>query len=62
MAKSFFEENKINVKIKDIANEDISEEMKNKFNRVMVPVIIIKNMVFIGFEDNKQKIKTILNK
>jgi glutaredoxin len=62
MAKSFFEENKINVKIKDIANEDIREEMKNKFNRVMVPVIIIKNMVFIGFEDNEQKIKAILNK
>jgi glutaredoxin len=46
--------------VKDIKNYDVKEEMKKKFNRVMVPVIIIKGKVFIGFEDNKDDIKSIL--
>ena len=34
--------------------------MKKRFNRVMVPAIIIKGKVFIGFDDNKDEIKKIL--
>ena len=60
MAKSFFAENEINIKVKDILNEVIREEMKERFNRVMVPVIIIKDKVFIGFDDNKDEIKKML--
>ena len=61
-AKSFFAENGLNLKVKDISNEDIREEMKGKFNRVMVPVIIIKGNVFIGFDDNKDEIKKLIGK
>jgi glutaredoxin len=61
-AKSFFAENGIDVIVKDIANEEIRGEMKEKFNRVMVPVIMIKGKAFIGFNDNKTEIKKILGK
>jgi len=59
-AKSFFAKGGIDVKVKDIENEEIREEMKKKFNRVMVPVIIIRGKVFIGFNDNKVEIQKIL--
>jgi len=36
--------------------------MKEKFNRVMVPVIIIRAKVFIGFNDNKNEIKKAIGK
>lgn len=61
-AKSFFAENGIDVIVKDIANEEIREEMKEKFNRVMVPVILIKGKTFIGFNHNKAEIKKVLSK
>lgn len=59
-AKSFFAESSINIKLKNIESEEVREEMKKRFNRVMVPVIIIKGKVFIGFDDNKDEIKKIL--
>lgn len=61
-AKRFFAENGVNVTIKDIANEDNRQEMKKKFNRVMVPVIITKEKIFIGFEDNKVEINKVMGK
>ena len=50
------------LKVKDIANKDIREEMQEKFNRIMVPVIIIKGKVFIGFDDKKNEIKKMIGK
>lgn len=61
-AKSFFAENGTNVIVKDISHEEIKEEMKEKFNRVMVPMIIIKGKTFIGFNDNKVEIQKLLSK
>ena len=62
MAKSFFAQNGINIKVKDIVNEDVREEMKKRFNRVMTPVIIIKGKTFIGFDENKTEIKKNIGK
>ena len=60
-AKSFFVEHGLGVKIKNIEDEKVKQEMKRKYNRVMVPTILIKDKIFIGFHDNKEEIKLLLN-
>lgn len=59
-AKSFFADHNIHIKVKDIANPDVQNEMKKKFNRIMTPTIIIDRKVIIGFSENLEKIKQLL--
>jgi len=59
-AESFFVQHNIDIKIKDIIEPSVQEEMKKKFNRVMTPTIIIHGETIIGFEVNLEKIKALL--
>jgi glutaredoxin len=49
------------VKIKNIEDEQVQREMQKKFNRIMTPTIIINGEAIIGFEQNIEKIKQLLN-
>lgn len=60
-AESFFADHGIPVKIKNIEDEQVQREMQKKFNRIMTPTIIINGEAIIGFEQNIEKIKQLLN-
>ncbi|MTI48526.1 MAG: hypothetical protein FH761_11830 [Firmicutes bacterium] len=49
------------MKIKDIEDEKVRNEMIKKFNRVMTPTIVINRKKYIGFEENLESIKKELN-
>ena len=59
-AKSFFADHNIKIKVKDISEVSVQNEMKKKFNRVMTPTIVINGDTIIGFEENLPKIKKLL--
>jgi hypothetical protein len=48
------------VEYKNIADKLIREELKNKYKRMAVPTIIIRDKVILGFADNTAEIVKLL--
>ncbi|KXS49138.1 Glutaredoxin [Halanaerobium congolense] len=61
LAEKFFKNNKIDIEIKHIENQENRKELKKRHGKVLVPTIILGNDKFIGFEQNKDMIKKKLN-
>lgn len=61
-AEEFFEENDIEIEIKKIEDDEVRNELKEKYGKVLVPTIILGNNKYIGFENNKREIISYLKK
>lgn len=61
LAEEFFKKNDIDIEIKHIENPENRKELEKKHGKVLVPTIILGDDKFIGFEQNKDKIKKKLN-
>jgi glutaredoxin 3 len=59
-AKRFFNEHQIEVQYKNIAEDQIREELKSKYRRMAVPTIIIGDRVILGFAENKNEVMKLL--
>ncbi|MFP4660777.1 MAG: glutaredoxin family protein [Halanaerobiales bacterium] len=61
LAEDFFKDNNIEIEIKKIEDPEIRKELKEKYDKVLVPTIILGKEKYIGFEQNKKEIMKRLN-
>lgn len=59
-AKRFFADNQIDVTYKDIADKQNKNELRFKYQLMVVPTIIIGTKVVVGFADNRDEIIELL--